>query len=191
MQEDAHGPSAEDAKTERATFAGGCFWCMVKPFDQWPGVIRVVSGYTGGHQENPTYEEVCSGTTGHVEAVQITFDPTVFPYERLLDVYWQQIDPTDAGGQFVDRGSSYRTAIFVHSEEQRKIAEASKRRLEESGRFDRPIVTPILDATPFYPAEAYHQDFYRKQPEHYRAYRSGSGRDAFLQRVWGEKEGAE
>lgn len=169
---------------ELATFAGGCFWCMVKPFDQWPGVIRVVSGYTGGHTVNPSYEEVCSGITGHVEAVQITYDPAVFPYDKLLDVFWQQIDPTDDGGQFCDRGSSYQTAVFVHSQQQRQIAEASKIRLAESGRYQRPVVTPIIDAMPFYPAEEYHQDFYRKRPEHYQSYRAGSGRDAYIERVW-------
>lgn len=171
---------------EVATFAGGCFWCMVKPFDQWPGVVSVISGYTGGHKENPTYEEVCSGTTGHVESVQITFDPDVMSYEQLLDVFWRQIDPTDASGQFVDRGSSYQTAIFVHSPEQRRIAEASKKHLDESGIFEKPVVTPILDAQPFYRAEGYHQDFYRTNPEHYQAYRSDSGRDTFLEKVWKE-----
>ena len=128
---------------EIATFAGGCFWCMVKPFDSQPGIESVVSGYTGGHKENPTYKEVCSGTTGHTEAVQITFDPEVFPYEKLVEVYWQQTDPTDAMGQFVDRGDSYRPVIFYHSEEQRKIAEASKAALQASGRFKKDIVTKI------------------------------------------------
>lgn len=174
----------EPGTPELATFAGGCFWCMVKPFDQWPGVIRVVSGYTGGHTENPTYEEVCSGTTGHVEAVQITYDPSLFPYDKLLDVFWQQIDPTDPGGQFCDRGSSYQTVVFVHSPAQREVAEASKQRLADSGRFKRPIATPIVDAMPFYPAEEYHQDFYRKRPDHYQSYRSGSGRDTYIDRVW-------
>ncbi|GGJ11241.1 peptide methionine sulfoxide reductase MsrA [Alicyclobacillus cellulosilyticus] len=176
---------ARDQTYELATFAGGCFWCMVKPFDQWPGVIRVVSGYTGGHKENPTYEEVCSGTTGHVEAVQITFNPSVIPYEKLLEVFWRQIDPTDPDGQFVDRGPSYRTAIFYHTEAQRLAAEASKQALAASGRFDKPIVTPILPAGPFYPAEAYHQDFYKKNPEHYHAYRAASGRDEFIRKHWG------
>ncbi|WP_035486960.1 peptide-methionine (S)-S-oxide reductase MsrA [Alicyclobacillus contaminans] len=170
---------------ELATFAGGCFWCMVKPFDQWPGVLSVTSGYTGGHVENPTYEEVCSGTTGHREAVQIVFQPEVLPYERLLEIFWQQIDPTDAGGQFVDRGPSYQAAIYYHNERQRRLAEASKRELADSGRFDKPIVTPILPAGPFYPAEDYHQNFYRTQPVHYERYRRGSGRDAFLERYWG------
>lgn len=170
--------------TELATFAGGCFWCMVKPFDELPGIIQVVSGYTGGHAENPTYEEVCSHTTGHIEAVQITFDPEVFPYEKLLSLFWQQIDPTDAGGQFHDRGESYQTAIFYHTEEQRKKAEHSKEELERSGRFDKPIVTEIRPAGPFYPAEDYHQDYYKKNPLRYKIYRKGSGRDAFLEKHW-------
>lgn len=167
-----------------ATFAGGCFWCMVKPFDEWPGIKKVVSGYTGGHTVNPTYEEVCSGTTGHYEAVQITFDPAEFSYEKLLQVYWQQIDPTDAGGQFYDRGTSYKTAIFYHDETQRETAEASKRSLAESGRFSRPIVTAILAAGPFYAAEEYHQDYHRKNPVHYKQYRESSGRAGFIRNNW-------
>ena len=174
-------------KYELATFAGGCFWCMVKPFDERPGVLEVVSGYTGGHKPNPTYEEVCAGTTGHAEAVQIKFDPAVLSYDELLDLFWRQIDPTDAGGQFYDRGPSYRTAIFYHSEEQRQKAEASKLALERSGRFgDKPIVTEIVPAGPFYPAEPYHQHYYRKQPVRYMAYRQASGRDAFIRKHWGE-----
>ncbi len=173
-----------EAKYELATFAGGCFWCMVKPFDKWPGVVSIVSGYTGGQQENPSYEEVCSGTTGHHEAVQITFDADVFPYEKLLDVYWQQIDPTDAGGQFCDRGSSYQTAIFYHSENQKQIAQMSKEALASSGRFTKPIVVPILPATAFYLAETYHQHFYKKDPDHYSAYRQGSGRNEFIHTHW-------
>jgi len=141
---------------ELATFAGGYFGCMVKPFEEMEGVIKVVSGYTGGRTANPAYEEVCSGGTGHCEAVQITYDPDVLPYEKLLDMFWRQIDPTDAGGQFCDRGSSYRTAIFYHTEGQRRTAEASKKALAESGRFDRPVVTPIIPVSEFYPAEDYH-----------------------------------
>ncbi|EUJ19447.1 methionine sulfoxide reductase A [Listeria monocytogenes FSL F6-684] len=148
---------------EKATFAGGCFWCMVKPFDTQPGIEKVVSGYTGGHTVNPTYKEVCSGTTGHTEAIQITFDPAVFPYEKLVEVYWQQTDPTDAAGQFVDRGDSYRPVIFYHNEEQKEIAEKSKAALDASGRFKKPIVTEIAKAETFYPAEEYHQDFYKKR----------------------------
>lgn len=169
---------------QKATFAGGCFWCMVSPFEEQPGIKKVVSGYTGGHTENPTYEEVCSETTGHAEAVQITFDETVFPYEKLLQLFWQQIDPTDPGGQFHDRGSSYRTAIFYHSEKQRKLAEASKRELEASGRFTKPIVTEIVPASVFYPAEEKHQNYHKKQTLHYKMYRKASGRDDFIKTHW-------
>lgn len=173
-----------DSQHELATFAGGCFWCMVSPFEEQPGIIKVVSGYTGGHTENPTYREVCEGSTGHFEAVQITFDPSVFPYAKLLDLFWQQIDPTDPGGQFHDRGDSYRTAIFYHTPEQKRLAEASREALAASGRFDKPIATLILPAAPFYPAEEYHQDFHKKQPAHYQRYRLASGRDAFIRRHW-------
>ncbi|MBT2257752.1 peptide-methionine (S)-S-oxide reductase MsrA [Priestia megaterium] len=169
---------------EVATFAGGCFWCMVKPFDEQPGIIKVVSGYTGGHKENPTYKEVCSETTGHYEAVQITFDPEVFPYEKLLELYWPQIDPTDAGGQFADRGDSYRTAIFYHNEYQKTLAEESKQQLEASGRFSEPIATQILPAKPFYEAEEYHQGYYKKNKFRYAMYRRGSGRDRFIKENW-------
>lgn len=169
---------------EVATFAGGCFWCMVKPFDEQPGIIKVVSGYTGGHKENPTYKEVCSKTTGHYEAVQITFDPEVFPYEKLLELYWPQIDPTDAGGQFADRGDSYRTAIFYHNEHQKTLAEESKQQLEASGRFSEPIATQILPAKPFYEAEEYHQGYYKKNKFRYAMYRRGSGRDRFIKENW-------
>lgn len=173
--------------TELATFAGGCFWCMVSPFEDLPGIKKVRSGYTGGHTENPTYEEVCSDTTGHVEAVQITFDPYVFPYEKLLELFWQQINPTDAGGQFHDRGESYQTAIFYHNEEQRLMAEASKKALADSGRFDQPIVTPIVPASVFYEAEEYHQDYHKKNPGHYKRYRKGSGREDFIENHWSGK----
>jgi peptide methionine sulfoxide reductase msrA/msrB len=153
-----------------------------------PGVEKIVSGYTGGHQENPTYEQVCSKKTGHCEAVQITFDPEKVSYEELLEIYWRQIDPTDPGGQFVDRGEPYHTVIFYHSEEQKQKAEASKKALEESGRFDKPVVTKIIPAGAFYPAEEYHQDFYKKNPSHYRYYRLGSGRDDFAQKHWREEK---
>jgi len=169
---------------EWATFAGGCFWCMVSPFDELPGIIKVVSGYTGGHKVNPTYKEVCSETTGHKEAVQITFDPAIFPYKKLLEQYWASVDPTDAGGQFFDRGESYGTAIYYHSEEQKAAAEASKKALAESGRFSQPIVTPILAAVTFYPAEEYHQDYHKKNTAHYKGYRQGSGRDRFIEKHW-------
>ncbi len=171
---------------QQATFAGGCFWCMVKPFDEQPGIERVISGYSGGHKENPTYEEVCSGTTGHYEVVQITFNPEVFPYEELLEVYWQQIDPTDPGGQFYDRGQKYQTAIFYHNELQKELAEQSKQNLEKSGRFSKPIVTEILPAKTFYPAEDYHQGYYKKNPSHYNRYRVGSGRAGFIEQHWGD-----
>ncbi|ANU13217.1 Peptide methionine sulfoxide reductase MsrA [Planococcus halocryophilus Or1] len=172
-------------KTEKATFAGGCFWCMVKPFDSLDGIEEVVSGYTGGELKNPSYEQVCSNATGHVEAVQITFQPDIFPYEKLLDVFWTQIDPTDAGGQFFDRGESYQTAIYYHSEEQRLKAEKSKQDLDNSGRFEKAVVTPILEAKPFYLAETYHQDYYKKNPGHYNRYSVGSGRTAFIEKNWG------
>ncbi|PYI55106.1 peptide-methionine (S)-S-oxide reductase MsrA [Paenibacillus flagellatus] len=180
--------SGDVSRYELATFAGGCFWCMVKPFDQRPGIIRVVSGYTGGHVENPTYEQVCSDTTGHVEAVQITYDPDIVPYEELVELFWRLIDPTDPGGQFADRGHSYTTAIFVHDEKQREIAERSKRRLEASGTFDKPIVTPIVPAAPFYPAEDYHQGYYKTNPVRYQAYYAGSGRAKFLKETWKDKK---
>ncbi|WP_138493082.1 peptide-methionine (S)-S-oxide reductase MsrA [Paenibacillus pinistramenti] len=170
--------------TELATFAGGCFWCMVTPFEELPGIKSIVSGYTGGHTENPTYEQVCAGGTGHYEAVQITFDPSIFPYRKLLELFWQQIDPTDAGGQFHDRGQSYQTAIFYHNEAQREAAEASKQELAGSGRFDKPIVTEILPAKPFYPAEDYHQDYHKKNPMHYKRYRKGSGREDYIETHW-------
>ncbi|WP_373896129.1 peptide-methionine (S)-S-oxide reductase MsrA [Virgibacillus natechei] len=172
------------SKQEFATFAGGCFWCMVEPFDERPGIIEVVSGYTGGKVENPTYEQVTSNKTGHVEAVQITFDPAIMSYEQLLTTFWQQIDPTDPNGQFNDRGESYQTAIFYHNEEQRKIAEKSKQDLEASGKFSKPIVTEIVPAKPFYVAEDAHQDYYKKQSFHYRLYKKGSGREDFIKNNW-------
>ncbi|MBS4199431.1 peptide-methionine (S)-S-oxide reductase MsrA [Bacillus sp. FJAT-49732] len=176
----------KSTRSELATFAGGCFWCMVKPFDELPGIEKVVSGYTAGWTEHPTYEEVCSGTTGHTEAVQITFSPDLFPYKRLLDIFWMQIDPTDQGGQFFDRGDSYRTAIFYHSDEQKQLAEQSKYELGKSGIFSHPIVVPIEPAKAFYPAEEYHQHFYRKNPERYEAYQLGSGRKHFINKHWGD-----
>ncbi|NLY80715.1 MAG: peptide-methionine (S)-S-oxide reductase MsrA [Lysinibacillus sp.] len=173
-------------KKELATFAGGCFWCMVKPFDTLDGIESVISGYTGGYVENPTYEQVCAGGTGHLEAVQITFNPEIFPYEKLVDIYWTLIDPTDPGGQFYDRGESYTTAIFYHNEEQRIIAEQSKKRLEESGKFNKPIAVKILPAKAFYPAEEYHQYYYKKNPLHYERYHIGSGRAGFIKEHWGD-----
>ncbi|TFE03205.1 peptide-methionine (S)-S-oxide reductase MsrA [Jeotgalibacillus salarius] len=154
---------------------------MVKPFDQEPGIHSVTSGYTGGHTENPTYKEVCSETTGHREAVQIIFDPQVYSYEKLLEIFWVQIDPTDEGGQFFDRGESYKTAIYVHTEKQRLLAEASKNELEQSGKYNKPIVTDIFSASEFYPAEESHQNYYSKNPGHYQAYYTGSGRKRMVE----------
>ncbi|WP_058307635.1 peptide-methionine (S)-S-oxide reductase MsrA [Gracilibacillus massiliensis] len=170
---------------ETAIFAGGCFWCMVEPFDQQPGIEKIVSGYTGGDKPNPTYEEVCTNTTGHREAVEITFNPEVFPYKKLLNLFWQQIDPTDPGGQFHDRGESYKTAIYYTTEQQKQLAEASKQQLEESGKFNKPIVTDILPAKTFYEAEEKHQNYYKKQRFHYQMYKKGSGRADFIKRNWG------
>ncbi|ARD46945.1 peptide-methionine (S)-S-oxide reductase [Sporosarcina sp. P37] len=173
--------------TQYATFAGGCFWCMVKPFDLYDGVHSVTSGYTGGHTVNPTYEEVCSNTTGHREAVRIEFDDTVISYEELLNIFWQVIDPTDAGGQFHDRGESYKSAIYTNSEEQQKAAEQSKKELQESGKFNAPIVTEILPAKEFYAAEDYHQQFYEKNPDRYASYTVASGRAGFIEQHWGNR----
>ena len=170
---------------EKATFAGGCFWCMEKPFDVLEGVISTTSGYTGGTTENPTYEEVSSGITGHAESVQVLYDPKKITYGRLLEAFWRNIDPTNPNGQFVDRGKQYRPAIFYHSEEQRKEAEQSREELEKSGRFREPIRTEIVKAGSFYPAEEYHQDYYKKNPVRYNFYRSRSGRDDFLKKTWG------
>lgn len=172
--------------TETAIFAGGCFWCMVKPFDTYPGIIKVESGYTGGHVANPTYEQVKTGKTGHTEAVRITFDPNIISYDQLVTIYWHQTDPTDAMGQFQDRGDNYRPVIFVANEEQRKVATASKQRLQDSGEFDKPIVTQIEDAKPFYLAEDYHQDFYKKNPERMKLQEAG-GREAFKKAHWANK----
>jgi len=177
-------PTAEKPKLEIATFAGGCFWCMEPPFEKLSGVREVISGYTGGHKVNPTYEEASSGTTGHTEAVQISYDPSKVSYEKLLEVLWMNIDPTTSSGQFVDRGTQYRPGIFYHSKEQKKIAEASKKKLAQSGRFDKPITVEITEASTFYPAEEYHQDYYKKNPVRYKYYRFGSGRDNFLDKVW-------
>lgn len=169
---------------QKATFAGGCFWCMVTPFEEQPGIGGIISGYTGGHAENPTYEEVKTGTTGHYEVVEITFDPLLFPYERLLELYWQQIDPTDDGGQFHDRGSQYRTAIFYHDEAQEKLAIEAKEKVAASGKFRKPIVTEVLPAQTFYPAEEYHQGFHKKNKDDYKADRAKSGRDEFIDQHW-------
>jgi peptide-methionine (S)-S-oxide reductase len=169
----------------KATFAGGCFWCMEPPFDMLDGVIATTSGYTGGHKENPTYEEVSSGTTGHAEAIQITYDPGKISYGELLEVFWRNIDPTDGGGQFCDRGTQYRTAIFYHDAEQKRLAQQSRQSLIESKGF-KEVATEITAASTFYPAEEYHQDYHKKNPVRYKFYRYGCGRDKRLKELWGE-----
>jgi peptide-methionine (S)-S-oxide reductase len=176
---------AEDGQA-LATFAGGCFWCMEPPYDKLDGVLATTSGYTGGDTVDPTYEQVSAGGTGHAEVVQITYDRSKVSYEELLEVFWRNVDPLDAGGQFCDRGDQYRTGIFVHDEEQRRLAEASKQALEDGERFEQPIVTEIVAAGPFYPAEDYHQDYYEKNPIRYNVYRWNCGRDARLEQLWGE-----
>ena len=173
-------------KYQVATFAGGCFWCVEESFEDLDGVIEAISGYTGGFVENPTYEQVCSGNTGHYEAVQVIYDPDKISYEELLKFFWKTIDPTDPEGQFADRGIQYKTAIFYHNEEQKRIAEESKRKLEQSGLFDKPIATEIKPATKFYKAEDYHQDFYKKNPERYYPYKELSGRKHFTE-TFGKK----
>ncbi len=185
------GPGhAEEEKTmdpEKAIFAGGCFWCIESVFKELPGVVGAVSGYTGGDEQDPAYSEVSSGATGHLEAVEVTYDPAQIFYEELLNVFWRQIDPTDAGGQFADRGSQYQTAICYFTEEQEKIAEESKANLDKSGMFGKPAVTEIRMASRFYPAEEYHQDYSKKQPGHYKMYRIGSGREGFIKETWDKK----
>jgi len=170
-----------------ATFGGGCFWCMEPPYDELDGVISTTSGYMGGDLENPSYEQVASGRTDHVEVVQVEYDPDAVSYAELLETYWVNIDPLTDNRQFCDAGASYRPVIFVHSEDQREAAEASKRRLVESGRFDRPIVVPIEDAGAFWPAEDYHQDYYRNNPVRYKYYRFRCGRDQRIEELWGER----
>ncbi len=169
----------------KATFAGGCFWCMEPPFEALEGVVSVTSGYTGGRKENPSYEEVSSGTTGHAESVQVLYDPSKVTYEKLLEVYWHNVDPTDRGGQFCDRGLQYRPSIFVHDEEQRRLAEASKAAVERTKPFQEPVVVDIVPATAFWPAEEYHQHYHTKNPIRYAYYRRGCGRDARLKELWG------
>lgn len=171
---------------KQATFAGGCFWCMEPPFEKLAGVKQVISGYTGGEIVDPSYELVSSGRSGHIEAVEVTFDPEVISYEQLLKVFWRNIDPTDDRGQFADVGSQYHTGIFYHDENQKALAEESKKALAANGPFKKPIVTKISEAKAFYPAEDYHQDYYKKNPLHYRRYRMGSGRAGFLENTWKE-----
>jgi peptide methionine sulfoxide reductase msrA/msrB len=169
---------------EIAIFAGGCFWCMEAAFEGYDGVIEVISGYTGGEKKNPSYKEVSLGLTGHLEAVEVKYDPEKISYDKLLDIFWRQIDPTDAEGQFADRGSQYRTAIFYHNEEQKNLAEESKKKLDESEKFDKPVVTLILPASKFYPAEENHQDYYKKRALQYKLYKKGSGREGFIKENW-------
>ena len=173
-----------------ATFAGGCFWCMEPPYDKLPGVVATISGYMGGTKVNPTYGEVTTGTTGHTEVVQVVYDPKKVSYEKLLEVFWVNIDPTVKDRQFCDTGSQYRTSIFYHDAAQRLAAEASKAAVEKSKPFKDPLVTPIEMAGAFYPAEDYHQDYYRKNPVRYQLYRSGCGRDARLKQLWGSRAGS-
>lgn len=168
-----------------AIFAGGCFWCMEPPYDELDGVVSTTSGYTDGQTPNPSYEAVSSGSTGHTEAVQVVYDPKRISYERLVEVFWRNVDPTDAVGQFCDRGSQYRTGVYFADEEQRRVAEQSKAALVEKRPFKAPIVTPIVAASTFYPAEEYHQDYYRKNPIRYKYYRNGCGRDRRLNQLWG------
>lgn len=182
-----HAENASNQPTlEKATFAGGCFWCMQPFFDKTKGVKETMVGYTGGQTKNPTYEEVSSGTTGHAEAIQIVYDPTEVSYDKLLNIYWRNIDPTTKDGQFFDKGAQYRTAIFYHNEEQKKTAEKSRDDLAASGKFKKPIVTAIVPASEFYPAEEYHQKYYKKNALRYKAYSVGSGRDNFFKKIWGK-----
>ncbi len=172
--------------TAKATFAGGCFWCMEPPYDELEGVTSTISGYIGGTKKDPTYQQVSAGTTGHTEAVQITYDPQKVSYEKLLEIFWRNIDPLTANAQFCDSGSQYRSGIFYHDEAQKKLAEASKKRIQT--RFKQPVVTEITAASEFYPAEDYHQDYYKKNPIRYKIYRYGCGRDQRLKELWGDEK---
>ncbi|OGI63601.1 MAG: peptide-methionine (S)-S-oxide reductase [Candidatus Muproteobacteria bacterium RBG_16_60_9] len=179
----------DQAGLAKATFAGGCFWCMEPPYDKLDGVISTTSGYTGGQKTNPSYREVSAGGTGHTEAVQVVYDPKKVSYEKLLEVFWRNVDPTDAGGQFCDRGDQYRTGIFFHDDDQKRVAEISKAAMEKSKPFKQPIVTKLVAATEFYPAEDYHQDYYMKNPVRYKLYRYNCGRDKRLEELWGKAPG--
>lgn len=176
----------EEKNFQKATFAGGCFWCMQPVYDKMKGVVSTTVGYTGGAKENPTYEEVSSGRTGHTEAIEVIFDPAQVSYPELLEAFWRSIDPTDPRGQFADKGSQYQTGIFYHHEDQRRLAQESKEALTKSGTFDEPIVTEITPASKFYKAEEYHQKYYVKNAGHYAGYKVGSGREGFLKRAWGK-----
>ena len=189
IDKEGAGSVMEDQKQlKTATLAGGCFWCVEADFEKVDGVVEVISGYSGGNEENPTYEDVSAGRTGHVEAIQVHYDPKKITYRQILDVFWRHVDPTDPGGQFVDRGSHYRTVIFYHDDEQRRLAEDSKRALDNSGRFKRPMVTEIVKFSKFYPAEDYHQDYYKTHSLRYKFYRLGSGRDQFIKEAWGDEK---
>ncbi len=179
-------PDMDNKKLEKATFAGGCFWCMQYPFDKLEGVISTTVGYTGGHKENPTYEEVCAGKTGHAEAIEIQYDPSLITYSDLLGVFWRNINPATLNRQFVDAGTQYRTVIFYHDNEQKRLADESKEALDKSGKYDKPIVTEITPASTFYKAEEYHQQYYEKNSIRYKLYKSGTGRDQYLENVWGK-----
>ncbi len=172
------------AEERRAVFGGGCFWCMEPPFEQLEGVIEVQAGYSGGIEEDANYEQVSGGQTDHYEAVEVRYDPQRITYAKLVEVFWRQIDPTDSGGQFADRGSQYKTAIFFGNDSEKKAALASRKKLQQSGLFDKPIMTEVLAEVPFYPAEEYHQDYYRKNYSHYSSYKKGSGREYFVDTVW-------
>ena len=180
---------SSSGKTETAIFAGGCFWCMEPPFDKLDGVISTTSGYTSGNKDNPTYEEVSSGTTGHTEGIKVVYDPSKVGYEKLLEVFWQNIDPVSTNGQFCDRGNQYRSGIYYINDEQKQLAEASKKKWSDSGRFSQPITAEVTAASTFYPAEEYHQDYYTKNPVRYKYYRYNCGRDDRLEAVWGKQAG--
>jgi methionine-S-sulfoxide reductase len=182
---ESKGADMNSKNLEKATFAGGCFWCMQHPFDELTGVISTAVGYTGGQKENPTYEEVCAGKTGHAEAIEIQYDSSQIAYSKLLDIFWKNINPTTLNKQFADVGTQYRTAIFYHNEEQKQLAESSKEEMDLSGIYDKPIVTEITPATTFYKAEKYHQKYYEKCPVKYKLYKSGSGRNQYLEKIWG------
>jgi methionine-S-sulfoxide reductase len=184
----SQGQNSSPAETRTAIFAGGCFWCIQPAFDKATGVIKTVVGYCGGTEPNPTYEVVSSEKTGYRESIEITYDPAKISYDQLLDIYWRQIDPTQADGQFTDIGPSYRAAIFYGNDDEKRIAEASKEKLARAGKFSKPMVTEILPAMKFYPAEAYHQKYYQQNPEHFEAFEEGSGRVSFKKKTWENKE---
>jgi methionine-S-sulfoxide reductase len=183
----SQGQNSSPVETRTAIFAGGCFWCIQPAFDKAKGVIKTIVGYCGGTEPNPTYEVVSSEKTGYRESIQITYDPTKISYDQLLDIYWRQIDPTQADGQFTDIGPSYRAAIFYGNDDEKKIAAASKEKLARWGKFNKPIVTEILPAMKFYPAEAYHQKYYQQNPEHFEAFEEGSGRVSFKKKAWSDE----